>query len=1089
MRFFSIAFFLFFLSFLSSAQNPVYERCVNVYGYAEGDPNYSNGSYNHTTIKANASKEIVLIGNSYVFRISKEGNKLWENNLFSTIYDFAIDKDGSTYFLIFQGEYKLIKYYSNGTEAWQKQGINGQFNKVKVDDFNNVYLTGVDYSTSPYQLIVRKYAESGTQLWTKWIPNLGNGVVTVASSGEVYVLAEDWDVGGYQLFKYSTTGTVLWQRSINYNFWEKDVVIGQDGNVYLFLSDQYSTRIMKMSSGNGTTLLENLIDLGSTIVKLGQGNFFYLLGNGFFDTRVYKISYNLDSEYFILENNRSTYYRSIEVDTDGSILNQFNTNSASNIFVRISQTGQVLNKKTYFNQSTTGLIVDYQGNYLLPTTTECVKKITPCDKIDFSIVSNPVNKTVCVSSEVFLGVTATGNGLRYRWVKNNEPLSEGSKYSGVTSPVLTISSANPSDDSGYFSCYIVDVCGRELNSADAYISFIPSTNITTQPISLTQCQNTEAVFQIATTGGQNVKYQWRKGTTILTESTSVVGTTTNRLALKSIAAATAGDYYCYITSDCFTVPQITQKGVLTVLPGSAIISQPQSVSTCSGTNAVFTLSASGTNLTYQWRKGTVNLTESTSQVGVNTNTLTIRNVTSGSAGDYNCVISSTCGNITTNTVALSVTASPQLTAQPASRAVCTGTTITFSITATGASGYVWKRNDVVLANTGKYSGVNTATLTINAATVSEAGTYTCIITNPCGNDLVSTAAQLTIATSPSITAKSANLSLCVDQPAIMSIAATGSNLTYQWKKNGINLNDAAGISGTKTSELIITKSKQSDAGNYTCEVSSGCGASQVSGAIVLVVQSVATISQPQPEQVCQGEDALFSVFVSGTVQSYQWKKNGVNLANNTKYSGVLSATLTIKDSQPDDQAFYTCEIRTSCSTTIASETVQLLVNPTPDLELLDITCDAPFVAEWNSLVMDKCNTTGTYTLLTEADLTPVPDLMSIPSYGVYIIVKNAGVCTDSVVWDNTCIITGVDEETQPVVVFPNPSTGLFYVKHPSDVLRISVFDAKGIQILATEPNVAGETGFRDKDLPQGLYLVITDFKNGSSVVRKLIVSR
>lgn len=1090
MRFLSFVVTSFLLNFVAFAQSPVYERCVNINGYAEGleAPYYYNWQYNHTTIKANASKEIVLIGNSYGFRISKEGNKLWEKNFFSSIYDFAIDKDGSTYFLINQGESKLIKYNSNGAEAWQKQVTNGQFTKVKVDESNNVYLTGYDYSTS--QLIVRKYAAIGTQLWTKWIPNLESGIITVTPSGEVYVLAEDWNVGGYQLIKYSSSGTILWQRAISYNFWEKDVVIGQDGNVYLFLSDPYSTRIMKLSSGSGTTLLESLIDLGSTIVKLGPNSSFYLLGNGYLDTRVHKISNSLESEYFILDNNRSHYYKSIEFDTDGSILTQFNTSLTSNVFVRINQAGEILNKKSYFNQFTSGVIIDYQGNYLLPTNSECMKKLTPCDKINFSIISNPTNKTICASTDVSFGVTAIGNGLRYHWVRNYEPLVEGSKYSGVKGPVLTISSANPSDDSGYYSCYIVDVCGREMYSTDAYISFISPANITTQPISVTQCPGTEAIFQITTTGGQNVKYQWRKGTTILTESASVVGTATNKLTLKSIASATAGDYYCYVTSDCFTVPQISQKGVLTVLPASAIIAQPQPVSACSGTNAVFTVSAAGTNVTYQWRKGTVNLTESSSQTGVNTNTLTIKNVASASAGDYNCVVSSTCGNINTNTVALSVTTSPQITGQPTSRAVCTGTTVTFSITATGASGFVWERNDVALTNTGKYSGVNTATLTVTAATVSEAGTYTCTIANPCGNDLVSTAAQLTIASAPAITAKSANLSLCVDQPAIMSITATGSNLTYQWKKNGTNLNDAAGISGTKTSELILTKAKLTDAANYTCEVSSGCGASQVSGAIVLAVQAVVVIStQPQSRQGCQGDDVLFSIATSGAVQSLQWKKNGVNLTNSTKYAGALSKTLTIKNIQPADQAFYTCEVRTTCATTIGSETVQLLVNPKPDLELIEITCSAPFVAEWSALVTDRNNTVGTYSLFTEGDLTPIPDLMSIATFGTYVIVKNTGVCTDSVVWNNTCIITGVEDVAQQVTVFPNPSTGKFFIKHPPDVLLIRMFDSKGIEVLTSIPGATGETGIESENLPQGLYLVVTDLKDGRSVIKKMIVSR
>jgi len=999
----------------------------------------------------------------------------------------AVDSQGNSYVvgslnISGQIDVQLIKYSTSGTKVWTKTFNSFEYFGENLNDFgygiainsnNEIGLVGMTYQYPYYpRIITIKCDTDGIVSWSSFdVPvqqdthvNFRN--LKISSNGDLYLLADGRSIIGYE------------HVVIRYTF---------NGNYDFNFTSSFSRQAMDF----------DISDSGNRIFVLGAASSFY----GFqvaelITDRIEEINGPQDgSGFFAQENAGSIYYDTDmdEVYVSCAFRGYYYSGNPPYEYSELKRFDSSLNP-VFSKRINSEIIVNFFGDYLRQTALTNYGRgyqFRSCDYISSpSVTLDPTSQTICVGQNVQFRANATGTAIRYLWKRNGVALSDNNRISGATSSILQINATNAIEDAGTYYCEISDFCSNLTATFSATLAFIQQSSITNQPGSVTQCPGTEAVFQITTTGGQNVKYQWRKGTTILTESASVVGTATNRLALKSIAAATAGDYYCYVTSDCFTVPQITQKGVLTVLPGSAIINQPQSVSTCSGTNAVFAVSASGTNLTYQWRKGTVNLTEATSQVGVNTNSLTIRNVASGNAGDYNCVVSSTCGNITTNTVALSVTTSPQLTAQPASRAVCTGTTITFGVTATGASGYVWKRNDVVLANTGKYSGVNTATLTITAATVSEAGTYTCTIANPCGNDLVSTAAQLTIATSPSITAKSANLSLCVDQPAIMSITATGSNLTYQWKKNGTNLNDAAGISGTKTSELIITKSKQSDAGNYTCEVSSGCGASQVSSAIVLAVQSVATINtQPQPRQVCQGEDVLFSVIVSGTVQSYQWKKNGVNLANNTKYSGVLSATLSIKDNQPADQAFYTCEIRTSCSTTIASETVQLLVNPKPDLELLDITCDAPFVAEWNSLVMDKNNTTGTYTLLNEADLTPIPDLMSIPSYGVYIIVKNTGVCTDSVVWDNTCIITGVDEETQPVVVFPNPSTGMFYVKHSSDVLRISVFDAKGIQILATEPNVAGETGFGNKDLPQGLYLVITDFKNGSSVVRKLIVSR
>jgi hypothetical protein len=1021
---------------------------------------------------------------------SSTGAILGTEETFSTsnqIHGVEVDSQGNSYVVgalsvSGQMDIQLIKYNNSGAKVWTKTYNSFNYFGEHLNDFgygiainsnNEIGLVGMAYQVDYYpRIITIKCDTDGLVSWNNFdVPvqqdthvNFRN--LKIASNGDLYLLADGRSIVGYDhvVIRYSFSG------NYDFNF---------------------------TSSFSGQAMDFDISDLGNRIFVLGAASSFY----GFqvaelISDRITEINGPQDgSGFFYQENAGSIYYDKgmDEVYVSCAFRGYYYSGNPPYEYSEVKRFDQFLNP-LFSKRINSEIIVNFFGDYLRQTAVTNYGKgyqYRSCDYISSpSVTLDPVSQTVCVGQNVQFRANATGTVVNYLWKRNGVALSDNNRITGATSSVLQINNANAAEDAGNYYCEISDFCGNLTATFTATLAFTQQSAITNQPGIVTQCPGTEAIFQVTTTGGQNVKYQWRKGTTILTESASVVGTATNKLTLKSIASATAGDYYCYVTSDCFTVPQISQKGVLTVLPASAIIAQPQPVSACSGTNAVFTVSAAGTNVTYQWRKGTVNLTESSLQTGVNTNTLTIKNVASASAGDYNCVVSSTCGNVNTSTVALSVTTSPQITAQPTSRAVCTGTTITFSITATGASGFVWKRNDVALTNTGKYSGVNTATLTVTAATVSEAGTYTCTIANPCGNDLVSTAAQLTIASAPAITAKSANLSLCVDQPAIMSITATGSNLTYQWKKNGTNLNDAVGISGTKTSELILTKAKLTDAANYTCEVSSGCGASQVSGAIVLAVQAVVVIStQPQSRQGCQGDDVLFSIATSGAVQSLQWKKNGVNLTNSTKYAGALSNTLTIKNIQPADQAFYTCEVRTTCATTIGSETVQLLVNPKPDLELIEITCSAPFVAEWSALVTDRNNTVGTYSMFTEGDLTPIPDLMSIATFGTYVIVKNTGVCTDSVVWNNTCIITGVEDVAQQVTVFPNPSTGKFFIKHPPDVLLIRMFDSKGIEVLTSIPGATGETGIESENLPQGLYLVVTDLKDGRSVIKKMIVSR
>jgi hypothetical protein len=58
---------------------------------------------------------------------------------------------------------------------------------------------------------------------------------------------------------------------------------------------------------------------------------------------------------------------------------------------------------------------------------------------------------------------------------------------------------------------------------------------------------------------------------------------------------------------------------------------------------------------------------------------------------YRCIISSSCGTgITSNPALLTVNSSATITAQPSNAAVCIGANASFSVTATGGTGYQWQ---------------------------------------------------------------------------------------------------------------------------------------------------------------------------------------------------------------------------------------------------------------------------------------------------------------------------------------------------------------------------------------------------------------
>ena len=83
---------------------------------------------------------------------------------------------------------------------------------------------------------------------------------------------------------------------------------------------------------------------------------------------------------------------------------------------------------------------------------------------------------------------------------------------------------------------------------------------------------------------------------------------------------------------------VTNSASLTVNQNVVVTSAPVSVTNCPGTSASFSVSATGTGLSYQWYKGTSALPDQTGS------SLVLANVSADDAGTYNVVVCGTCGS-------------------------------------------------------------------------------------------------------------------------------------------------------------------------------------------------------------------------------------------------------------------------------------------------------------------------------------------------------------------------------------------------------------------------------------------------------------
>jgi CSLREA domain-containing protein len=354
----------------------------------------------------------------------------------------------------------------------------------------------------------------------------------------------------------------------------------------------------------------------------------------------------------------------------------------------------------------------------------------------------------------------------------------------------------------------------------------------------------------------------------------------------------------------------SQSYSLTINDPPAISDQPDSQTKCVGESVTFSVTASGAGLTYQWRKGGTNIT------GATGSSYTIASVGAGDAGDYDVVVSGTCGAPVTSSLAtLSVITSPTITTQPGDQTVCVGAPASFSVVAngTGPFTYQWRKNSVNI------SGANGDTYSIASVTASDAGSYDVVVTSAtCGSSVTSNAATLTVNPATGISSQPVSQTVCAGAQASFSVTASGTGpFTYQWRKNGTN------IGGATDSTYSIAAVVASDAGNYDVVVTGACGSATSNLAALTVNLPPAITSQPVSLTRSEGQSATFSVTATGAGLTYQWRKNGSNLA------GATGSSYTIASVTSSDAGSYDVVVSGICSPSVTSAVATLTVNTAP----------------------------------------------------------------------------------------------------------------------------------------------------------------
>ena len=272
--------------------------------------------------------------------------------------------------------------------------------------------------------------------------------------------------------------------------------------------------------------------------------------------------------------------------------------------------------------------------------------------------------------------------------------------------------------------------------------------------------------------------------------------------------------------------------------------------------------------------------------------------TASSEGIYTVRASGSCDTAVSDPVQMQINPLPPvLEITPAGPTIlCEGNSVILFADEIPGFSYVWRRN-------GEFIAADTTAVSANVS-----GNYTLVLSNACGVTPALVPITVTINPLPvvPIIFSQGSTALCNGSSITLGVANQNS-VSYQWKKNGINLSSS-------TNSITV-----SQPGLYTVILSNACGTVTSSNAVEVIsgqAPVVPTIQHTGPMTFCEGG----SVTLTTPPQQgalYSWFVNGQLLPLST-----YSIQATIGGS-------YTVSVSNACDTLTSATSVNVVVNPLP----------------------------------------------------------------------------------------------------------------------------------------------------------------
>ncbi len=606
------------------------------------------------------------------------------------------------------------------------------------------------------------------------------------------------------------------------------------------------------------------------------------------------------------------------------------------------------------------------GNVTSNTATLTVQAEAP------AFTSQPANETVTVGGPATFSVADTGiptpTILWQILISGGSVwanLTDNATYHGSATANLTINATTSAMNGNQFRALISNNFGN-LTSNIVTLTVQSPPVFTTQPADQDYNTGDNVVLNVVVSGVPAPTLQWQRlpsGGSVwanLTDDATYNGSATVMLTINSATADMNGDQFQCVASNLLgNITSNTAVMLLNTLP--AISTPPANTTVEVGSNATFSVTATGVPApTYQWQYlssgGSIwaNLTDNATYNGSATANLTINATTSAMNGaQFQCLISNAVGNVTSNTVTLSVQSPPAITTPPANTTVEVGSNATFSVAASGVpsptvqwqilagGGNTWEN----LTDNTTYNGSATANLTVNDTTAAMNGDqFQVFVSNAAGN-VTSNPVTLTVVSLPAFTAQPTNQDFNAGDNVEFSVVVSGVPApTLQWQilpSGGsvwANLTDDATYNGSATASLTINAATAAMNGDqFECVASNLLGNATSNAAVMLLDTPPSFITPPGNQLVAAGGSAEFTVVAAGVPDtiSYQWQilapgsSTWANLTDDgVNFTGSNTSTLTVSNTTTAESGSqFQCVAGNGVSSVVTSAAATLYVVP------------------------------------------------------------------------------------------------------------------------------------------------------------------